>query len=401
MACTLFIFWLFLGLLLYTYIGYGVIASIVAFIQSIFRNINELPHLKTELPEVTLIIPAYNEAAILSIKLKNSCSLDYPTQLLKIILITDGSNDSSTTIAKSFPQVEHLHENERGGKMAAINRAMLNVQTPIVVFSDANTLLNNNAIREIVQHYTNPTIGGVAGEKKIMTNLNNNIVGEGEGIYWKYESAMKQLDSNLYTVIAAGELFSLRTSLFKPLPNDTILDDLILAIETCKQGYRIVYEKNAFAIEPPSINLAEEKIRKVRIASGAAQAIIRLGILPSFNNWMLNFQFFSRRIIRWIISPIALPIVFFSNFLLVFYYHQHNWLALVFALQTLFYSMGLLGYMLYKFNKKNVLVFVPYYFVFMNWCMLQGIFKQLFSKQSSVWQKSKRLPFPLEEFEHQ
>lgn len=400
MACTYYIFLTFLGLLLYTYIGYGVIASIVAFIQSIIKKSDDLPALHTHLPKVTLVIPAYNEEAILFTKLKNSCSLDYPTQLLKIILITDGSTDNSTTIAKSFPQIEHFHQNERAGKMAAINRAMLYVQTPIVVFSDANTLLNNNAIREIVQHYANPTIGGVAGEKKVMTNISNNLVGAGEGIYWKYESAMKQLDSNFYTVIAAaGELFSIRTALFKPLPNDTILDDLMLAIQTCKQGYRIVYEKNAFAIEPPSINLAEEKIRKVRIASGAAQAIARLGILPSFNNWKLNFQYFSRRIIRWMISPIALPIVFISNFLLVFYYQQYNWLAVVLSLQILFYCMACTGWILYKFNKKNILVFVPYYFVFMNVCMLEGILKQLFTKQSSTWKKSKRLPFPVEDFQ--
>lgn len=400
MACTYYIFLIFLGLLLYTYIGYGIIASIVAFFQSIFKKTDELPLLNTQLPEVTLIIPAYNEADILFKKFNNSCSLDYPPHLLKIIAITDGSNDDTINIVQSFPQIQHLHQTERAGKMAAINRAMLFVQSPIVVFSDANTLLNNNAIREIIQHYTNPKIGGVAGEKKVMTNLSNNLVGEGEGIYWKYESAMKQLDSNLYTVIAAaGELFSLRTALYKPLPNDTILDDLMLAIQTCKQGFRIIYEKNAFAIEPPSINLAEEKIRKVRIASGAAQAIARLGILPSYSNWMLNFQYFSRRIIRWLISPIALPIVFFSNYFLVFYYNQTNWLLLSLALQIFFYCIAFAGFVLYKFKKKNVWLFVPYYFVFMNICMLEGIFKQMFSKQSSAWKKSKRLTFPAEEFQ--
>jgi cellulose synthase/poly-beta-1,6-N-acetylglucosamine synthase-like glycosyltransferase len=243
----------------------------------------------------------------------------------------------------------------------------------------------------MVRHYTNEKVGGVAGEKKVMTTLANNLVGQGEGLYWQYESAMKQLDSNLYTVVAAaGELFSLRTKLFKPLPEDTILDDLVLAVSTCKQGYTIVYEKNAYAIETPSLNLKEERKRKIRIAAGAAQAVVRLGILPSATNWMLNFQYFSRRIIRWLISPIALPIILFTNIFLVLYYQLQGVYSTILLAQIIFYAMALAGWIMYKLNKKNILLFVPFYFVFMNTCMMLGFMKHFFGWQAVAWEKSKR-----------
>jgi biofilm PGA synthesis N-glycosyltransferase PgaC len=269
------------------------------------------------------------------------------------------------------------------------------VKTPIVVFSDANTLLNSIAIREMVRHYANETIGGVAGEKKVIATQQDNLVGQGEGLYWKYESAMKQLDSNLYTVVAAaGELFSIRTNLYIPLPEDTVLDDLVLAISTCKQGYTIAYEKNAYAIETPSINLYEERKRKIRIAAGAAQAVARLGIVPSSTNWMLNFQFFSRRIIRWIISPIALPIILTSNILLVIQYRAGMLYQTILLLQLCFYTMAFVGWIMYKWNKKSMLLFVPFYFVFMNSCMLIGFIKQMLGKQKATWDKAKRVQLP-------
>lgn len=394
MACTTIIFWIFIAFLLYAYIGYGIIATTIAFVYSITKK-QDTVVLEMSLPKVTLIVPAYNELDILPQKIHNTLALDYPTDLLDIIFITDGSTDDCTTLLQSFSNMLHLHQPERKGKMAAMNRAMQFVKTPIVVFSDANTLLNSIAIREMVRHYANETIGGVAGEKKVIATQQDNLVGQGEGLYWKYESAMKQLDSNLYTVVAAaGELFSIRTNLYIPLPEDTVLDDLVLAISTCKQGYTIAYEKNAYAIETPSINLYEERKRKIRIAAGAAQAVARLGIVPSSTNWMLNFQFFSRRIIRWIISPIALPIILTSNILLVIQYRAGMLYQTILLLQLCFYTMAFVGWIMYKWNKKSMLLFVPFYFVFMNSCMLIGFIKQMLGKQKATWDKAKRVQLP-------
>lgn len=391
MVLTTTIFWLLLAFLFYAYIGYGIIAAAWAFVYAIFKKPEQIV-IETDLPKLTLVVPAYNEADILEQKITNTLALDYPAHLLQLLFIIDGSNDGSEKIFSQYQQIQVLYEPERKGKMAAINRAMQFVQTPIVVFSDANTLLNTIALREMVRHYANPKIGGVAGEKKVMIDVADNLIGEGEGLYWQYESAMKQIDSDFYTVVAAaGELFSIRTHLYKPLPNDTVLDDLVLAVNTCKQGYRIAYEKNAYAIEAPSLNLKEERKRKIRIAAGAAQAVARLGILPSASNWLLNFQYFSRRIIRWLISPVSLPIIFFSNVLLVFYFHADGLYKVMLLLQIVFYAMALGGWLMYKLNRKNILLFVPFYFVFMNTCMLAGFLKQLLYKQQPAWEKAKRV----------
>lgn len=391
MGFTTTIFWLLLAFLFYAYIGYGIIAGFFAFTYGIFKKQTHIV-LDSNLPELTLVVPAYNEADILEQKIKNTLALDYPSALLKLLFIIDGSNDDSEKILNNYPQIKVLFQTQRQGKMAAINRAMQFVQTPIVVFSDANTLLNTIALREMVRHYANNKIGGVAGEKKVMTDISDNLIGEGEGLYWQYESAMKQIDSDFYTVVAAaGELFSIRTNLFKPLPNDTVLDDLVLAVNTCKQGYRIAYEKNAYAIEAPSLNLKEERKRKIRIAAGAAQAVARLGILPSATNWLLNFQFFSRRIIRWLISPVSLPVIFIANVLLVFYFKAPQLYQLMLLLQTIFYTMAAGGWFMYKLNKKSIVLFVPFYFVFMNTCMLAGFLKQIFFKQQVAWEKAKRV----------
>jgi biofilm PGA synthesis N-glycosyltransferase PgaC len=391
MGLTTTIFWLLLAFLFYAYIGYGIIAGFFAFIHSIFKKQAHIV-LDNNLPELTLIVPAYNETDILEQKIKNTLALDYPSNLLKLLFIIDGSNDGSEKILNHFPQIQVLFQPQRQGKMAAINRAMQFVQTPIVVFSDANTLLNTIALREMVKHYANKKIGGVAGEKKVMTNISDNLIGEGEGLYWQYESAMKQIDSDFYTVVAAaGELFSIRAKLFKILPNDTVLDDLVLAVNTCKQGYRIAYEKNAYAIEAPSLNLKEERKRKIRIAAGAAQAVARLGILPSATNWLLNFQFFSRRIIRWLISPVSLPVIFICNVMMVFYFKAPQLYQLILLLQIIFYAMAIGGWLMYKLNRKSIVLFVPFYFVFMNTCMLAGFLKQIFYKQHIAWEKAKRV----------
>lgn len=391
MVLTTTIFWLLLAFLFYAYIGYGIIAAVWAFVYAIFKKPEHII-LENDLPKLTLVVPAYNEADILEQKITNTLALDYPAHLLQLLFIIDGSNDGSEKIFNKYQQIQVLYEPERKGKMAAINRAMQFVQTPIVVFSDANTLLNTIALREMVRHYANPKIGGVAGEKKVMIDIADNLIGEGEGLYWQYESAMKQIDSDFYTVVAAaGELFSIRTHLFKPLPNDTVLDDLVLAVNTCKQGYRIAYEKNAYAIEAPSLNLKEERKRKIRIAAGAAQAVARLGVLPSATNWLLNFQYFSRRIIRWLISPVSLPIIFFTNLLLVFYFQSDSLYTVILLLQIVFYSMASGGWLLYKLNRKNIFLFVPFYFVFMNTCMLAGFLKQIFYKQQPAWEKAKRV----------
>ena len=261
------IFWICLAIVFYTYIGYGIVLYIMVKIKEIFNKKEDYKTLTEEhLPEATLLIAAYNEETVVKEKMANCLALNYPKEKLKIIWITDGSNDHTNELLSEYTQVEVLYEPERKGKTAALNRAIDYVKSPIVIFTDANTMINADAIREIAHLFTNPQVGCVAGEKRIAVKEKDNAAGGGEGLYWKYESTLKQLDGRLYSAMgAAGELFAVRTELFEKMENDTLLDDFILSMRIVAKGYKIAYCKEAYAIEGSSANIQEKQKRKIRI----------------------------------------------------------------------------------------------------------------------------------------
>jgi cellulose synthase/poly-beta-1,6-N-acetylglucosamine synthase-like glycosyltransferase len=208
---------------------------------------------------------------------------------------------------------------QRKGKLAAIKAAMSEVKTPIVIFSDANAMLNEGCIEKIVRHYVDHNVGGVAGEKKIIHKQKRSAIGEAEGFYWKYESFMKKMDAGFNTVIgAAGELFSIRTDMFKNIPDNLILDDFIISMNVCLQGYKLEYEPEAYASEMPSRSLDEEEKRKVRISAGAYQSIGYLKeALNFFKHPLLSFQYVFRRLFRWILCPLLIIVLLFTNVIIV------------------------------------------------------------------------------------
>jgi cellulose synthase/poly-beta-1,6-N-acetylglucosamine synthase-like glycosyltransferase len=343
------------------------------------------------IPETTLVIAAYNEADYLEEKIKNCFELNYPKDKLHILIITDGTTDHSSDIISQYPCIKLLHQPERMGKTAALNRAMQHVLTPLVIFCDANTLLNKNSIVNIVQHYTNTQIGGVAGEKRILSNNKDTTAGRGEGAYWKYESWLKRMDSEFYSVVgAAGELFSMRTALYEPLENDVILDDFVLSMRIAIQGYRVVYEPGAYASEEPSANIREEQKRKIRISSGAFQAMEMLG--KAFNIFKfprLAFQFISHRVLRWTLAPLCLLLVSILNFILVTNDPKAIYYYLLMT-QVVFYMSAYLGYLFSLKEKKINIFYIPYYFIFMNISVLLGFQQYQKGSQTVIWEKAQR-----------
>ena len=242
-------------------------------------------------PDLTLFIAAYNEEAVVDEKMRNSLELDYPADKLHIFWVTDGSNDRTNKLLAKWPQATVIYQPERQGKTAALNRGMQFVKTPLVVFTDANTHINREALREIVRAFTNPKVGCVAGEKRIAVQAKDNAASGGEGIYWKYESTLKKLDSRLYSAAgAAGELFAIRSELFEKMDTDTLLDDFILSLRIVMRGYTIAYCADAYATESGSADMREEEKRKVRIAAGGLQSIWRLcPLLNPFRYGIFSF----------------------------------------------------------------------------------------------------------------
>lgn len=384
-------FWVSLAILFYCYIGYGILVFLITGIRTFFVSARAAKSVEEKI-SVTLIVTAYNEASILEEKIENTLAINYPADKLQLFFITDGSIDGSQQIIQQYPSITLLHQPERKGKYAAIKRAMRLVTTPVVIFSDANTMLNEDCINKIVPHYRNEKTGGVAGEKKIAIRKNLSALGEAEGLYWKYESVMKKADAVLHTVIgAAGELFSIRTSLFKALDNGLILDDFVTSMKVCLQGYKIEYEPGAFATELPSASLAEEAKRKIRISAGAYQSIGYLKeCLNVFKHPLLSFQYISRRLLRWTFCPFLLVGLFFSNILLVGYGSVPGLYTWAMCVQVVFYFLAFAGWLIARSGKRTGIFTIPFYFVFMNYCLIKGFVKFIQGNQSVLWEKSLR-----------
>jgi poly-beta-1,6-N-acetyl-D-glucosamine synthase len=385
---ALIVFWIGLAIVFYTYVGYGVVIYILSKLRR--RRPVLLNQPDNRLPEITILIAAYNEENYIEEKIVNTLQLDYPLSKISVFVVTDGSTDSTPELVKKFHAVKLFHEPQRKGKIHAVNRVMKMVQTPIVIFSDANTILNKQSLRNIVRHYQDKTVGGVAGEKRIFKKAEDNASGAGEGIYWKYESFLKRKDAEVYSIVgAAGELFSVRTTLYQEPEENIIIEDFFMSMKIAASGYRFMYEPEAYAMETASANVEEEWKRKVRICAGGFQAMAKLkDVLNPFKYGILSFQYISHRVLRWSLAPLFLPFIFIANVWLAL---QGSWFFVaVLAAQVGFYALAALGNAL---RDKEISIkgfFVPYYFAVMNLAVYAGFVRYCKGRQSVVWEKAKR-----------
>lgn len=384
------IFWISIFLIVYTFVGYGFVLYFLLKLKNLFVNPFSFKS-NVELPTVSLLVAAYNEEELIVEKVKNTLALNYPKDKIQFIFTTDGSSDSTPDQVRQFPEVTLLHIDAREGKMAAIKRAIPFIKGEIAVFTDANTFLNKDAILELVKHYQNPKVGAVAGEKRILVPETADASSAGEGFYWKYESLLKKWDYALYSGVgAAGELFSIRTELYQPVESDTIIDDHMIAMRIAEKGYIIAYEPNAYALETASADVKEELKRKIRIAAGGMQSILRLKKSANpFHNPIFTFQYLSHRVLRWTITPFLLILAFVLNGIIAVQTGELFYQVL-FGLQVLFYLLSLVGLYFENRNIRIKALFIPYYFCVMNYAVIAGIIRYFKKNQSAAWEKSKR-----------
>jgi poly-beta-1,6-N-acetyl-D-glucosamine synthase len=392
-----FIFFILCFSVFYSYLGYGLVLGILVKLKSwFFSTQKQVSQLDKTLPTVSFVVCAFNEEDWIEDKIKNTVAVDYPKELIEFVFITDGSNDMTPQLVERFiyPQGVRwrlMHQPERSGKIAAFHRAMQTITSDIVVSTDANTLVNQQAVRVMVKCFEDPQVGAVAGEKRVRMDDTEAAHGAGEGIYWKYESKLKQWDAQLWSVVgAAGELFALRTNLYEAVPKDTIIEDFYLTLRIAMRGHRVMYAPDAYATEGPSASVGEELKRKVRIAAGGIQAIVRLApLLNPFKYGTLSFQYISHRVLRWTLAPLALPIILLLN--IWFVVRGDHWFYTLFLCgQVLFYAAALLGFLLESRSIRLKALFVPYYFCVMNYSVYAGFKRYLKGQQSVIWEKSKR-----------
>ena len=384
-------FWICLILVFYTYIGYGMLLWVLVNIKRLIygkQKKRELPP-DNELPEVTLMICAYNEQDIVDSKMENTRQIKYPK--LKVVWVTDGSNDHTNDYLAKYHDVEVIYSPERRGKTAALNHGLSLVKSELVVMTDANTMLNPESIQEIVRCFMDPKVACVAGEKRVAARHEGQAAAEGEGLYWKYESTLKRWDGELYSAMgAAGELCAIRRSLYEPMPENALLDDFVMSLRMVDKGYKIAYTADAYAMEYGSADLTEESKRKRRIAAGGLQSIWWLrNMMNPLRQPVVAFQFVSHRVLRWSITPIALLLLIPLNVLLVFL-KAGNIYTWIWVLQLVFYMTAYLGYLLEQYGRRNKLLYVPYYFLFMNLNVFRGMTYLRTHKSSGAWEKAKR-----------
>jgi len=389
------LFWVFLFILVYTYIGYALLVFILLQLKKIFFPNRFIKTDKSYEPEVCLFVTAYNEKDYVKQKVENSFSLDYPKEKIQYLWVTDGSDDGTPELLKEYENLDVYHLQKRKGKMHAMNRGIKFVKAPFIIFSDTNTLLGSQSIREIVAKFSNKNTGCVAGEKRIVEKETDAAAGAGEGLYWKFESWLKNMDAELNSAVGAvGELFAIRTELFEDVETDTLLDDFIISLRIAQKGYHIAYTSNAYAEETASFNVKEELKRKIRIAAGGIQTIFRLkSLLNPFKYGLLSWQYFSHKVLRWTLAPFSLFFLLIVNLVIVA--RQGVWSDLTFFsgflyAQLICYLLALIGWYFENEKIRFKLLFAPYYFVSINYASVRGIFRYFKGKQPVNWEKSKR-----------
>lgn len=373
------LFWLCLAIVVYTYVGYGIVLYLLVFVKRLATKAKPLADITDDrLPEVTLMVCAYNEEDIIAEKMDNTRRLDYPSDRLHLVWVTDGSNDNTNVLLSAYPEVKVIYSPERRGKAAALKHGIKEIDTEIVMMTDANTMLNPEAVREVARLMQDPKVGCVSGEKKVMARSDSDEAAQGEGLYWKYESTLKRLDSELYSAMgAAGELCVIRRQLMTDIPDDTLLDDFIISMEIVKKGYKIAYTSNAYAMEYGSADLHEESKRKRRIAAGGLQSCWRLrSLMNPLRHPVVAFQFVSHRVLRWTITPVCLFALVPLNTLLVLSGEDIVY-TIIWILQILFYASAAAGVRISK------------YFIFMNLNVFRGM-AYLFNNSTGMWEKAKR-----------
>ena len=370
-----YIFIFFVLLIIYIYIGYPVVLKMMRAQNIAIKQYRELPY-------VTLFIPAYNEAKIIKEKIENSLSLDYPNDRLEICVASDASTDKTVSIVKEYIKkgIILFEGKEREGKNSIIDRYITMCRGEIIVFTDANAFFKPDAIRKLVRNYNyDRVVGCVVGNLKYQDETTS--VGRGEGLYFRYESAIKKLESRHGTLVAAtGSIYAIRKSLFIPLDLD-VANDFAHPIQISAKGYQVVFDEEAVAYEKATSSIREEFLRRARIVTRGFTAFLRYRRKYRMLKGMWGFCFISHKLLRWFV-PFFLIIIFFTNLFLHSPFFKFTLLG-----QLIFYSAALAGVL---FKKKSGKFFsIPFYFCLINSAALMGIIKYFRGTRESVWEVAK------------
>lgn len=364
-------------LLAYTYLGY----PCLVWLLGVWRPLASLAGEPDR--DVLIIVVAHNEAQGIVRKIDSCLAQDYPLHRLQVLVVSDGSSDNTAELVKAYPdsRVRLLAFPQRRGKAACLVDAVAASDQALLVLTDARQRLHPHAIHHLLSHFCDPSVGAVSGELILLADGATDF-GRGVDAYWRYEKFIRRHESRSGSVIGVtGALYALRRECFQPIPSDTILDDVLIPMNTALQGWRVLFEARALAFDRPSREISQERSRKLRTLAGNFQLLaLRPQLLSPWHN-PLFFRYFSHKILR-LLAPLALASLLVSNLMVVNLGSAYQVLLLG---QLALYGLPLLGAMVPRLGRLW-LVRLCSTFVLMNWFVVLGLVEFLRNRQAHLWQ---------------
>jgi cellulose synthase/poly-beta-1,6-N-acetylglucosamine synthase-like glycosyltransferase len=371
------IFWSAVFIVFYTYLGYSLLIILLS------RLFNRQVQRQEIEPAVTFLITAYNEEKNIHRKLENVLSLDYPMDKLDILVASDGSTDRTDDIVRSFARrgVRLLRVEGRVGKTATQNLATEQAHGDIIIFSDATTNYDREAVRKIVRNYADPTVGAVSGRYEYF-NPTHAPIGIGNILFWKYENLIKRSQTRIKTITGCcGCIYSVRRCLYEPLPPD-IISDLVEPLKILEKGYRIVFEPEAIAYEETTEKAREEFRMRIRVISRGMRGLLYMKqLFNPLRYGFVAFQLISHKLLRWLV-PIFMAVIFTANLFLL----GSPLYNAAFIAQVLFYAMALAGWLGERFNLRLKPFSIPLYFSTVNLAALISLVRTWKGYKAVTWE---------------
>ncbi|MGA8269852.1 MAG: glycosyltransferase family 2 protein [Candidatus Acidiferrales bacterium] len=389
-------FWVCVAAILYNYAGYPILLLFLGFLAQaksdlVFllkrksRRATSAPESGANRPRVAFIISAFNEESVIEDRVKNALEIDYPQGLTEILIGLDSPTDSTAAILSRVqsPRVQVFNFNTRRGKLGVITDLAQRTSAEILIFTDANTMFRADCVANLVRHFSDPRVGAVSGEEVRVTAEGTDPAAE--GLYWKYESALKILESRVRCLHSAnGGVYAIRRELFRPEPN-LIVEDFQIPLDLRFHGHWIVYDADAIGVEEIAPTFGSQFERRVRLGAGNFQTLFgHPGYLNPFKG-RVTFAYWSHRVLRWI-TPILMIVALAATAALV----RSTFYLALFVAQVVFYGLVLIGFWLKKSGRSAGVCRIPLYFCSMNAAMLFGLFRYLGRRQSTAWTATPR-----------
>jgi cellulose synthase/poly-beta-1,6-N-acetylglucosamine synthase-like glycosyltransferase len=365
--------------LAYVYFAYPLVAALRA-------RFRPRPRLRAPIePSVSIVVVAHNEGDRIAARIENLLVLDYPVDRYEVVVASDGSTDATVVCARRYQHagVKVRPFATRRGKSAVLNAVVPRLRSDIVLFADARQRFDRGSLRALVQNFADPTVGAVSGQLVLATAAGTAAAGQGTAFYWRYEKFVRSAESRTdSTICATGAIYAIRRELFEAIPDDTILDDVLIPLRIVRGGYRVLFEPDARAYDCASATARHEFVRKARTNAGLFQLFARESWLFNPLSNRLWFETMSHKVLR-----LMLPVLHLALFLATAASTAQALYRWAFAAQLMFYAAAAVGYTQRQAQQRSILFSVPCAICLLSWAAAVGFVRYLTNGQQVTWER--------------